>query len=144
MNTAGRKPGSLVGAFLRQRRESLGLSQRELGQRFSPSVTTQFISNIERGVTPLPPAQISTLSRELGISETELLSLMEREYLQKLNDRLHPEDASGVTASTLRNLTVDQKDAEFMRAVYQAYTLSDRQTQENFENLCQKILRMTK
>ena len=45
----GKQP-KLVGAFIRQRREALGLSQRALGLLFSPPVTTQFISNVERGV----------------------------------------------------------------------------------------------
>jgi hypothetical protein len=44
----------LVGTFIRQKRESLGISQRALGQMLTPTVTTQFISNLERGVTPLP------------------------------------------------------------------------------------------
>ncbi len=56
------KGTGIVGAFIRQRRETLGLSQRALGQLFQPPVTTQFISNVERGVTPLPPVHISTLT----------------------------------------------------------------------------------
>ena len=49
------KKPRLVGNFIRQKREALGLSQRALGQKFTPPVTTQFISNVERGVTPLSP-----------------------------------------------------------------------------------------
>jgi hypothetical protein len=123
--------------------------------KFQPPVTTQFISNLERGVTPLPPHHVPTLARELRIEEDELLTLLEREYAQKINDRIHrqlPEGAAQaapasegvVTPSTLRNLVVEEKDAEFIRAVYQAYSLSDRETKENFASVCQKILRMTK
>jgi transcriptional regulator with XRE-family HTH domain len=155
MTTLGRKPVSLVGTFLRQKRETLSLSQRQLGMKFEPPVTTQFISNLERGVTPLPPHHVPTLARELRIEESELLALLEREYAQKINDRIHrpsqeraaePAPAGGgiVTSTTLRNLVVEEKDAEFIRAVYQAYSLSDRETKENFVSVCQKILRMTK
>ncbi len=154
MSTLGRKPTSLVGTFLRQRRESLSLSQRQLGMKFEPPVTTQFISNLERGVTPLPPHHVPTLARELRIEEGELLSLLEREYAQKISDRMHRQtcDAGAnpagpeavVTPTTLRNLVVKEKDAEFIRSVYQAYSLADSATKENFASVCEKILRMTK
>lgn len=155
MTTLGRKPSSLVGAFLRQRRESRSLSQRQLGMKFQPPVTTQFISNLERGVTPLPPHHVPTLARELGIEEQELLAILEREYAQKINDRIHrqsqepasehaPERNAVVTSSTLKNVVVEEKDAEFIRAVYQAYSLADHDTQENFAIVCEKILRMTR
>src|SRR3989338_6697609 len=77
-----------VGNFIRQRREALGLSQRALGLLFTPPVTTQFISNVERGVTPLPPAHIPTLCRALKISESEVMAILEREYAVKLSGRL--------------------------------------------------------
>ncbi|NDD91112.1 XRE family transcriptional regulator [bacterium] len=145
MSTLGKKPGSLVGSFLRSRRESVKLSQRQLGLRFKPPVTTQFISNLERGVTPLPAHHIPTLTKELQLSEAELLSLLEREYAQKINDRIHrePKEAeSGVTPSTLRSLVVQEKDAEFIRAIYHAYSLADPETQRNFVSMCEKILRV--
>ena len=154
MATTGRTPKSLVGGFLRQRRETLGISQRELGMRFNPTVTTQFISNLERGVTPLPPHHIPTLARELQVTEAELLGILEREYAQKISDRIHrlPADtglgpatsAPPVTNRTLRSLFVEEKDADLMRAIYSAYSLSDRETKENFVSVCEKILRMTK
>jgi len=122
--------------------------------KFEPPVTTQFISNLERGVTPLPPHHVPTLARELKIEEGELLSLLEREYAQKISDRMHRPTgdagaiASGqegvVSSSTLKNLVVEEKDADFIRAVYQAYSLADSATKENFASLCEKILRMTK
>jgi len=154
MATLGRKPASLVGAFLRQKREFLKLSQRQLGMRFSPPVTTQFISNLERGVTPLPPHHVPTLARELQVAEQELLTVLELEYAQKISDRIHsrqaPVDLSGVPSdaaaspATLRNLVVEEKDAEFIRAVYQAYSIADRGTKESFASVCEKILRMTR
>src|SRR3954470_10167785 len=78
----------LVGNFIRTRREALGLSQRALGLLFDPPVTTQFISNVERGVTPLPPAHVPTLTRALQVSEAEMMTLLEQEYTLKLSGRL--------------------------------------------------------
>ena len=85
------KPIGLVGAFLRQRREALEISQKSLGKMLVPQVTTQFISNVERGVTPLPPNHIPYLVKILKISEPDLKAVLEKEYAQRLNQRLHPE-----------------------------------------------------
>lgn len=160
MGHAGRKSGSLVGHFLRQRREALGLSQRALGQKFSPPVTTQFISNVERGVTPLPPGHIPTLSRELKLPEAELLSVLEREYMMKLSDKLgaqQAEAASGMGGNEGHSalaemakrplpqaLLVEDQDFEMMRSLYDAYRSADEKTREEFEALCIRLLRMSK
>ncbi len=157
MGHAGRKSGSLVGHFLRQRREALGLSQRALGQKFSPPVTTQFISNVERGVTPLPPGHIPTLSRELKLPESELLSVLEREYMMKLSDKLGAQSAEaaieGEGHSALAEmakrplpqaLLVEDQDFEMMRSLYDAYRSADEKTREEFEALCIRLLRMSK
>src|SRR4051795_11899745 len=93
----GDKNPRLVGNFIRPRRETLGLSQRALGLLFTPPVTTQFISNVERGVTPLPPAHIPTLTKALNVSETEFMGLLEQEYAYKLSGRLGKADASAVS-----------------------------------------------
>ena len=81
-----------VGAYIKQKRQQKGLSQRALGQLLSPPVTTQFISNIERGVTPLPADHIPKLVGILEIPESELLQLLEAEYSAKLSRRVgfHP------------------------------------------------------
>jgi transcriptional regulator with XRE-family HTH domain len=157
MGHAGRKSASLVGSFLRQRREAVGLSQRALGQRFNPPVTTQFISNVERGVTPLPPGHIPTLSRELQLSEAELLTVLEREYLIKLSDKLGaaqalsaPEgDGHSALAALERRplpqaLLVEAQDFEFMCSLYDALRVADEKTRKDFAALCEKLLRVTK
>lgn len=91
--TNSRKPG-LVGQFIRTKREALGLSQRGLGLKFTPPVTTQFISNVERGVTPLPPAHIPTLIQALQVTDSSFLEVMEREYAIKLSGKLGVDAAS--------------------------------------------------
>src|SRR6478609_9296856 len=82
------KQPKLVGNFIKSRRTSLNLSQRALGLLFDPPVTTQFISNVERGVTPLPPAHVPTLTKALQVSESEMMGLLEKEYTMKLSGRL--------------------------------------------------------
>src|SRR6476469_7925558 len=101
----------LVGNFIRQRRETLGLSQRALGLLFNPPVTTQFISNVERGVTPLPPTHIPTLTNALKVSETEIRALLEREYSAKLSGRLgRSPDAENGNGSTQPELSIAKPD----------------------------------
>lgn len=145
MGHVGRKSGSLIGRFLRQKREAVGLSQRALGQRFNPPVTTQFISNVERGVTPLPPGHIPTLSRELQLPESELMSVLERDYMLKLTDKVgHPELADMGSRPLPQALLVEEQDFEWMRALYDALKSADPKTREDFRALCEKILHVTK
>lgn len=74
----------MVGQFIRSGREKVGISQRELGLKLTPSVTTQFISNVERGITPLPIDHVAAVARALEITEADLHAVMEREYAFKI------------------------------------------------------------
>jgi len=133
----------LVGQYVRNRRESLGLSQRALGLLFSPPVTTQFISNVERGVTPLPPAHIITLVKALLVPEQELLSLLEREYAVKLSGRAaQPEPADGHDPGLPPQLVISPADYEFIRALYDAYRQSDDKTRQAFATVCETLLKI--
>src|SRR5271168_181924 len=109
----------LVGNYIRNKRETLGLSQRALGLLFTPTVTTQFISNVERGVTPLPPAHVPTLAKALNVSEHEMMNLLEKEYSLKLNGRLgRPESAQSANFEDLPKmlgLTIAPGDLVFMQ-----------------------------
>lgn len=135
---------NLVGQFVRQRRESLGLSQRALGLRFSPPVTTQFISNVERGVTPLPPAHIPTLVKALLVPEAELLSLLEREYAAKLSGRVGKAAVPAVSAdgATVSPLAVAAEDHEFFRGLYDAFRRADVPTRQAFITVCETMLKL--
>lgn len=140
---SGKSP-KLVGTFIRQRRAALGLSQRELGLLFSPAVTTQFISNIERGVTPLPPAHVATLVRALQVPESEILALLEREYTAKLSDRLgRSEPGVGRTDTTPTQLLgAGSHDSDFIRSVAEAFRQADPKTREAFENAATSLLNL--
>ncbi len=130
-----KKGPGIVGDTIRKRRESLNLSQRALGLLFEPAVTTQFISNIERGVTPLPPAHVGTLAKALQIPEIELMSLMEREYTQRLSDRVgKPEFALLQGASPT--------EAEQFQKLWRAYQGASSLAQEEFRDFVKRVLKM--
>jgi transcriptional regulator with XRE-family HTH domain len=135
----------LVGNFIRQRRETLGLSQRALGLLFTPPVTTQFISNVERGVTPLPPAHIPTLTKALQVSESEIMALLEQEYAHKLSGRISVAGDGAATPGAGRAqgipLSIAEPDYAFMRTLYDAYAKADPATRQSFASLCEKMLK---
>jgi transcriptional regulator with XRE-family HTH domain len=137
------KRPKIVGNFIRERREQLGLSQRALGLLFNPPVTTQFISNVERGVTPLPPAHIPTLTKALNVSDAEITALLEKEYTFKLSDRLgRAPDVS--TSGNGTQFSVAEVDANFMRHLYEAYARADTKTRQTFHNVCESVLNIRK
>ena len=131
----------LVGDFIRKRREALKMSQRALGLLFDPPVTTQFISNVERGVTPLPPSHIPILAKALTVSPSEITVLLEKEYALKLSGRLgHAENGSSDHLDIWPNLVVSKADYEFMKSLYDAYRVSDDKTKQAFSTVCESIL----
>ena len=143
MNT--NQASRIVGSFIRQRREALGLSQRALGALFAPPVTTQFISNVERGVTPLPPVHVSTLTKALRVSEQELMSLMEREYTQKLSKRIGQMVGEGAIMGNMADLMpatllIEPMHFDFIRRVYEAYRAADGHNKQAFETSCENVL----
>lgn len=126
----------VVGQFIRNRRETLKLSQRSLGQLFDPPVTTQFVSNVERGVTPLPPNHVGTIARALQISEADLLAVMEQEYRAKISGKIgHDGIATSMSATT-----AGTPEYDFIRSIYEAYRTADTPTQQAFMNVCENML----
>jgi transcriptional regulator with XRE-family HTH domain len=135
----------LVGAYIRQRREVLGISQRALGLLFTPPVTTQFISNVERGVTPLPPAHVPTLAKALQTHESEIMSLLEKEYSAKLTERLGRSESDAMEpVGGMPGLTIQPMDLEFMKLLYRAYQQADPKTRQTFASVCETILNVPK
>jgi len=129
----------ILGDFIRKRRETLGLSQRALGQLFAPPVTTQFISNLERGVTPLPPVHVSTLAGALKIPEADLTFLMEKEYALRLNQRLapgEPGDGSLTEGDSFIPLWVRPEDGQWVECLYRCFASLDIARKTAFRTLC--------
>jgi len=133
-----------VGEFIRKKRENLGLSQKSLGLLFKPPVTTQFISNIERGVTPLPPHHISVLARCLQISEMELKFLLEQEYAMKLSGRLGISDEDSEGSLQLGSEKSLGSDFVWIQKLYDAYRIADSETRKEFANVCQSLFKFPK
>ncbi len=120
------KTPNWVGAFIRQKRETKGFSQKELGQRFEPPVTTQFVSNLERGITPIPAVHIQALVRALDLNEQELMVLMEKEYAAKLTHKIAGGTEFHSSESAPAVLVVAKQDEEFFKWIVQSYNnLSD-------------------
>ena len=121
------KTPNWVGTFVRQKREAKGFSQKELGQKFEPAVTTQFVSNLERGITPIPAVHIQALVKALDINEQELMVLMEKEYAAKLTHKIAGQGTEfhgGESAPAV--LVVAKHDEEFFKWIVQSYNnLSD-------------------
>lgn len=138
------KKTRVVGEFIKRRREALNISQRALGQLFDPPVTTQFISNVERGVTPLPPSHIPTLAKALSVQDAEIMALLEKEYAVKLNGRLGRAGGSADQGDNPPSLIVSSSDYEFMKNVYDAYRGADGKTKQAFATICESVLKVSK
>lgn len=136
-----KKNPRIVGNFIRKRREKLGISQRALGQRFSPTVTTQFISNLERGVTPLPPAHVPALCEALQISDAEIKVVLEQEYAAKLSGKLGIEPSLVLGGGGTLNVSPD--DYKFITDLYDAYQRADSTTRQAFQSAVKSILTMS-
>jgi len=134
----------IVGSYIRRKREALKISQRALGQLFSPVVTTQFISNVERGVTPLPPNHVETLASALKIPKEELKLLLEKEYALKLSTKLGSSINLDADQPSQAQIKVSPQDYEFMSQFYNAYQLADEKSRNALLAVCDSILNIQK
>ena len=135
----------IVGDFIRAKRETLGLSQKALGLLFTPPVTTQFVSNLERGVTPLPHTHIPVLAKALQVSEAEIASLVEKEYALKLSSKLGgPMPTESDLQNSMLSVIVQNQDYSFMKGLYEAYQSADPQTRQAFASVCESILHLSR
>lgn len=143
MSENGKSP-NLVGSFIRQRREALKLSQRALGSAFMPQVTTQFVSNLERGVTPLPPPHIPVLAKMLQIEEAELAAMLQKEYAAKLSYRLGKTENGSVEGDAAPEtvfLPVRRELHSFMKKLYEALQSASPDSQEAVKASCESLLK---
>jgi len=125
------KKNSIVGPYIKSKRTELGLSQKALGQAFEPPVTTQFVSNIERGATPLPPTHIGKICQVLRIKEEELLQMMEKEYASKLTHKV--------------GLQIDFSPGgipipSWLRKLVESYPSASPEVQQMLKEACERIL----
>lgn len=127
----------LVGSLIKETRESLGISQKSLGQKFSPPVTIQFISNLERGKTPLPLHHVPSIAKSLGLSESTIKGLLEQEYALKISGKIPEQNEPGKI-----KISVLGEDADFFLRVYEAYRAADAKTRQEFTHLCRSALKL--
>ena len=127
------KSPNWVGAFIRQKREDKGFSQKELGQRFEPAVTTQFVSNLERGITPIPAVHVQALVRALEIREQELMLLMEKEYAAKLTHKIAGQSMEIGSEHAPAVIVVPRADEEFFNWMVQSYNNLNESDRQQFK-----------
>ncbi len=72
--------------MLRELREKAGLTQAELAHKIGYT-SPQFISNIERGVSSLPPSKFKRISKLLDVRIEKLISFHVSEIEDRLNDK---------------------------------------------------------
>ncbi len=75
--------GKQVGSLVRQLREKRGLSQGDVAKLLSLK-TAQSISNIERGVSPLPRNKIKRLADVLGVKKNDLVGVVISETQERI------------------------------------------------------------
>jgi transcriptional regulator with XRE-family HTH domain len=130
---------TIVGDFIRKRRQELNLSQQRLGQMLSPPVTTQFMSNIERGMTPLPYHHIAGLAQALKIKEADISALLEREVKLKFIGKLGNVSHSASEAIP----AINPHDIDLINQIYSAYQTADAVTQKTFAEVSAALLKIT-
>lgn len=67
-------------------REKAGLTQAELAGKLG--VDNQFISNIERGICPLPPKHFKVLSRMLDIPVEKFIDYNVERYVARMKKQI--------------------------------------------------------
>ncbi len=96
----GRKPGiedseakkkllKRNGAFLKGEREKAGRTQQHLSIAIGLT-TAQYVSNIERGISPASPEYLRTFRALTGINKTYLISVLKENYGKYLIGELTP------------------------------------------------------
>ncbi len=72
-----------LGTWIKTSREKLGYSQCDFAKSLKLT-SSQSISNIERGITPVPLKYVKSLAQTLRVPQTVLVNRMVAQYRQKL------------------------------------------------------------
>ncbi len=78
----------LLGQYLKEGRERLGLSQGKLAEKLGWK-SSQFVSNIERGEAQVPPERIRDVVSFLNLSLTKVIELHTADYRKDYEKRIH-------------------------------------------------------
>lgn len=94
--------GKQVGSFIKNLREKRGLSQADVAKLLSLK-TAQSISNIERGVSPLPKSKIKKLADILGVKKSEIVTVVLAEVQERVAKAAGVQSRSIVVGNELSN-----------------------------------------
>lgn len=117
-----------LGRFLKKKRLSVGITQGELAKRLGFS-SSQFVSNIERGVAVIPPSRVNDYSALIEVEPKELSKFVSN----ALNDK-----AVKRTTNKL-NVPVCEEDP-FIEAFISAWQTSGEKEKECIKIVAEKIL----
>jgi hypothetical protein len=89
---------------------------------------------------------VATLVRILKLSESELLSVMEREYASKIAKRVGRADPFGAHAAlpAVTPVRIAEEDRAFFQALYDAYRIADGSSKAGFHSVCESLLRVAR
>jgi len=80
-----------LGNFLKERRISNGLTQKDMANRLGLK-SSQFVSNIERGIAAIPLRHVESYSKVLNVSANELLVKVKEEKVRIMSSKYRSND----------------------------------------------------
>jgi transcriptional regulator with XRE-family HTH domain len=124
----------LVGSFIRKRRLSLKLTQRQVAEMLGFQ-TCQFISNIERGIADIPPFRIKDFANVLQVDPTELATMVS----DSMRTRLLKKTAINVTKD---GTALGRESDPFLEAFTVAWQTASPNTKQCMKYVAKKLLNM--
>lgn len=111
----------LLGKFLKKLRVKNKLSQKELATRLGLK-TSQFISNIERGVSQIPSTKIREFANVLNFEADDLANMLSESYKNKICKRNSLIESNSDDDIFLKNFiiawkTAGDKDKESLKII---------------------------
>lgn len=126
--------GKHLGSFVRDLRERRGLSQGDVAKLLSLK-TAQSISNIERGISPLPRSKIKRLADILGVAKDTILG----EVLKEVQDRYAK--AAGVkTRAIIVAPTVSSDDYSLLASLVDRFSGAKRTERESLKKQLKRLV----
>ena len=121
----------LVGNFLRKRRMSLKLTQRQIAEMLGFQ-TCQFISNIERGIADIPPSRIKDFAGVLQLEAGDLAAMVSESMRTKLLKKT-------AISFTSEEGSTSEEDP-FLNAFVLAWRTASPQAKESLKYVVMKVL----
>lgn len=126
--------GKHLGSYLRDLRERRGLSQGDVAKLLSLK-TAQSISNIERGISPLPRTKIKRIADVLGVSKDAVVNVV----LQEVQERYAK--AAGTKARALVVApTVSMDEFSLLKSLVSRLSLAKRAERDTLKKQLKKLV----